>query len=408
MVNDMLVIYKCICSCRGDEQFNNMLKLLAAANDEYQHLLTEDELLADSQWFEEQDERIFSFKHKIIKWLKEAELNKEEERSRKSVGSRSSKSRSSKSSRSSNHSSRSSIKDKAIEEKIKIAELIAESNFTDQKLKMEYEAKRLEMEEKVAKAQARAKILGLLDMPPLEGEEDAKGRNIVHNKQMTDTNIALDRQHENWKEFIPGKKYHYSNSLFRNGEPSYTPSDHNSQSGEVSKMLCQLLKQQGAPEVEIDVFSGDPLEYHYFMEIFKEVVEKRIEDPRGRLTRLIKYTTGEAKDLIKHCIQQPMSEGYKNALELLRIRYGDPLKVLATYRKEIRRWPTIKAGDASSFRLFHNFLLKCQSVTPNQTWNALDSLDTLCLVMAKFPQHIRARWNGQEQGLKFCRLNCIC
>ena len=111
-----------------------MLKLLTAVNDEYQHLLSQDELLADSQWFEEQDERIFSFKHKIIKWLKEAELNKEEMRSRKSVGSRSSKS-----SRSSNGSSRSSIKDKAIEEKIKIAELIAESNFTDQKLKMEYE-----------------------------------------------------------------------------------------------------------------------------------------------------------------------------------------------------------------------------------------------------------------------------
>ena len=63
---------------------------------------------------------------------------------------------------SSNGSSRSSIKDKGIEEKTKIAELIGESNFTGQKLKMEYEAKRLEMEEKVAKAQARAKILDLL------------------------------------------------------------------------------------------------------------------------------------------------------------------------------------------------------------------------------------------------------
>ena len=121
------------------------------------------------------------------------------------------------------------------------------------------------------------------------------------------------------------------------------------------------------------------------MVIFKEVVEKRIEDTRGRLTRLIKYTTGEAKDLIKHCIQQPLSEGYTNALELLRIRYGDPPKLLATYRKEIRRWPTIKAGDASSFRLFHKFLLKCQSVTSYQTWNAHDSPDTLCLMIAKFP-----------------------
>ena len=43
----------------------------------------------------------------------------------------------------------------------------------------------------------------------------------------------------------------------------------------------------------------------------------------------MKYTTGEAKDLIKYCIQQPLSEGYKNALELLKIRYGDLLKVLA-------------------------------------------------------------------------------
>ena len=41
------------------EQFN-VLKLLTAVNDEYQHLLTEDDFLADSQWLKEQDERIFN------------------------------------------------------------------------------------------------------------------------------------------------------------------------------------------------------------------------------------------------------------------------------------------------------------------------------------------------------------
>ena len=128
MMNDMLYsLTNASAVAEEMKQFNDMLKLLTAVNDEYQHLLTEDELLADSQWFEEQDERKFSFKHNIIKWLKEAELSKEEERSRKSVGSRNSKSRNSKSSRSSNRSSRSRIKDKAMEEKIKIAELIAES-----------------------------------------------------------------------------------------------------------------------------------------------------------------------------------------------------------------------------------------------------------------------------------------
>ena len=58
--------------------------------------------------------------------------------------------------------------------------------------------------------------------------------------------------------------------------------------GEVIKMLWKLI-QQGAPEADIDTFSGDPPKYHYFMEVFKEVVEKRIDNPRGRLTRLIKY-----------------------------------------------------------------------------------------------------------------------
>ena len=95
-----------------------------------------------------------------------------------------------------------------------------------------------------------------------------------------------------------------------------------------------------------------------------------------------------------------MSEGYKNDVELLLIRYGDPLKVLATYRKEIRKWPTIKAGDASSFRLFYNCLLKFQSVTSNQTWNVLDSPDTLYLMTEKFLRHIRHRWKRQVLAVR--------
>ena len=227
------------------------------------------------------------------------------------MGSRGSKSRSSKSSRSGNVSSRSSTKNKSIEEKIKVVQLIAESNFNEQKLKIKYEAKRLEIE-KVAKTQTRAKVLNLLDIPPLEGEEDVKERNMVYRNHMRDANVALDTQYENWKEFKPGKKSYYIDSLFRNADTNYTPSDHNSQSGELSRMLRQLLKQEGAPEVDVNVFSGDPLIHHCFMEIFKEEIKKRTNDPRGRLTRIIKYTTGQAKDSFIHCIQQSLSEGYKD------------------------------------------------------------------------------------------------
>ena len=81
--------------------------------------------------------------------------------------------------------------------------------------------------------------------------------------------------------------------------------------------MSKLLRQQAAPEVDLDVFTGDPTKHHYFLAVFEEVVEKKIDDANGRLNRLIKYTGGEPKEMIKHCIQQPANIGHKNARSLL-------------------------------------------------------------------------------------------
>ena len=86
---------------------------------------------------------------------------------------------------------------------------------------------------------------------------------------------------------------------------------------DVSEILCKLVKQQEAPDVDFDVFDGNPLEYHYFMTLFHEVVEKRVDDPRGKLTCLIKYNKGDAKEIIKYHVQQPPAQGFKNAKALL-------------------------------------------------------------------------------------------
>ena len=77
--------------------------------------------------------------------------------------------------------------------------------------------------------------------------------------------------------------------------------------------LCQLLKIQSAPDVDMDYFSGDPLEYRYFISLFEELVEKKVDDSFGKLARLIKYTRGEAKELIQHCIQLPQPDGFNVA-----------------------------------------------------------------------------------------------
>ena len=104
---------------------------------------------------------------------------------------------------------------------------------------------------------------------------------------------------------------------------------------ELSQMMCNLLHHQSLPKVEIETFTGNPLDYHYFMSVFKEAVEYKIDDSHRRLVRPLKYTEGEARETIKHCIQQPVDTEYDRAKLLLEQQYGGPHRILAEYRKGI-------------------------------------------------------------------------
>ena len=101
-----------------------------------------------------------------------------------------------------------------------------------------------------------------------------------------------------------------------------------------SDALCKLLELQVAPEVDMEQFDGNPLNCQYFMALFAEDVETKIEEPRGRLTRLIKFTTGEARELIKHCLQLPHNRGYQHPRALLERTFVKPILISEKKIKE--------------------------------------------------------------------------
>ena len=109
----------------------------------------------------------------------------------------------------------------------------------------------------------------------------------------------------------------------------------NKNTDKLSQVMCSLLRHQSVPNVEIEAFTGNPLDYHYIISVFKEAVEYKINDRHGRLVRFLKYTEREARETIKHCIQQPISIRYDRAKLVLKQHYGDPHRTLAAYRKEI-------------------------------------------------------------------------
>ena len=125
------------------------------------------------------------------------------------------------------------------------------------------------------------------------------------------------------------------------------------------------------------------------MSSFREVAECKIDDPHGRLVQLLKFTDGEPKETIRHCIQQPSEIRHRLAKSLLEDHYGNPHQILAAYRKEIKSWTLLKPEDSTAYSKFYNFSIKCGSIMSCQQWN---SLHTRCTLQFGIKTS-RDRWN---------------
>ena len=76
----------------------------------------------------------------------------------------------------------------------------------------------------------------------------------------------------------------------------------------------------------------------------------KVGDARGRLTKVLKDTDMEPKEMIKDCIQQPANTKYKNARSLLEQKYGNPHRITAAYRRKIKTWSQLKLPMVLSFK----------------------------------------------------------
>ena len=111
-------------------------------------LLAEVQKYTDNQWFEDVDEMLFSFKHHVYNRIRE---NEEDKRPSSKSSAKSRTSGSSSGARSAS-SSKSSTKERAIKEKLKMAELMVEASFIEKKHTSRYQEEKLDLEEKVAKS----------------------------------------------------------------------------------------------------------------------------------------------------------------------------------------------------------------------------------------------------------------
>ena len=168
----------------------------------------------------------------------------------------------------------------------------------------------------------------------------------------------------------------------------------------VASSIAKMLAISAAPAADIDVFSGNILEYEYFKATFKEAVEANVFDQRSRLTRLIKFTAGEPKELIKEYVHADPEHCFDLAVAALDKQYGDEDRLHAAYLKELREWPAIRSSDAVAYRKIHRFLTKCQISKSKGNLQLLDSAEIIRTILSKFQQNVQEAWNKSASLLK--------
>ena len=267
--------------------------------------------------------------------------------------------------------------------KIKVAKAekaIAKLNLNQLKKKIELQQKRdvvqqeqdiLEAENEVEQATLRAYILEEDGVEEIVNPAQAsEGKSLVVPERASES-ASLSATTKEKKVFAPQPAAYVPSSL---AAPVWTRGPN--RSGIPPVKICnevpspearfqQLLQQQqqmiqlqqktfqsvvstirqgfALPKPELSKFNGNPLEFWNFIRSFDNNIEKNASDESEKLSFLLQYRTGAARNAIKSCVSMDPTLGYQAARALLQDRFGHPFKIAIAHLSKITHRPPLLA-----------------------------------------------------------------
>ncbi len=163
--------------------------------------------------------------------------------------------------------------------------------------------------------------------------------------------------------------------------------------------LQQLIQQQQQgvmaltlPQLSMQVFSGNPIDYCDFIRSFEHLVESKTSSPSARLYYLIQHTSGTVQELMKSCLSMHEDEGYREARKLLKERFGQKYCVAAANVQRVIEGPPIKHEDGSALEEFSIQLTSCTNTLERIGYlDKLNNSDNLKKIIDRLPYSMRAR-----------------
>ncbi|CAB4008562.1 Hypothetical predicted protein [Paramuricea clavata] len=410
------------------EVFSQQLVEFQAAYEAWRDLLSGQQLVPVTDWYDEHFRIMNNCKVKIVDWIAVAKYKIEEQMDDKSSALKSSiESRRSAGSRHSSTSGRA-------RERAKVAELRAKAALLEKKQALENESEKLRLQEELAIAQAREQAFIQNDIElkreaTIDGMNEYLGdtrpmpkENLLHDQltkniptpQFSSTNIPqptpVSAFHSRRAHQTPVRLPQYSSHEWKPPPSEYrnrVTLDNDpliyllEKQNRLTEMLSEQHQQNFLPSLSLSSFKGDPTEYHLFIRTFGMRVERNVKSSGARMQYLQQYLDGEPKDLIKGCHYMEPDAGYVEAMKLLNEKYGDPYKVSNAYLKKVNDWPTLRPGDDNALEKLAIFLTQCLSAMESLSYLVtLDHPNNLQCLVKKLPFYQQERWRREVTKLR--------
>ena len=162
-------------------------------------------------------------------------------------------------------------------------------------------------------------------------------------------------------------------------------------SGDISKLSSDLANLLSLPTLEVPVFDGDPRQYQVFVTTFDEVIGNKLPNGQAKLTRLLMLTKGDAHKAVESCINVGGADGYLQAREILKQRYGSKHVIAKTVLEDIRDGkPAIKPADLR--RLSDDLYVAHSKLSSLGAYSEINSQSFIRDVLLRCHSKVRGKW----------------
>jgi len=155
----------------------------------------------------------------------------------------------------------------------------------------------------------------------------------------------------------------------------------------------ELLAAVHLPHTEIMYFDGNPLDYWSFVRSFQNTIESVCTDDVSKLTRLLQYCKGRAKQVIQCCVVMDPKEGFERAKGLLKERFGNNYVISEAWVNKVAKGKMISPHDKEALREFADDLVNCEiTLTAMNCLQEVNSQRVLVEVVNRLPTYLKHRW----------------